>query len=119
MTASLRFYCFAAAWISIAALAVLSLLPSAYIIRTDLGGHVEHVLAYAGTAFFVASAYGPKKWLNIATGLIGYAGVLELLQHFSPGRTPSIRDFAFSATGVLLGLALSAITDRIIPRTAS
>jgi VanZ family protein len=119
MTVPLRFCYLGAAWISVVALAVLSLLPRAHMIRTDLGGHVEHVLAYAGTAFMVACSYGPKKWPNIAAGLITYAGVLELLQRFSPGRTPSISDFAFSATGVLVGLALIAVAGRIIPRTGS
>ena len=119
MTARLRFCYLAAAWISIVALAVLSLLPGIYMIRTDIGGHVEHVLAYAGTAFIVAAAYGPKKWLNIAAGLVSYAAVLELLQRLSPGRTASVEDFAFSTSGVLLGVVLFAIAERIIPRTSS
>jgi len=112
---------YGAAWITIAALAVLSLTPKELMVRTDLGGPAEHVLAYTGTAFFVAAAYGARRWLGIAIGLIGYAGVLEVLQHLSPGRTPSVRDFACSASGVLLGLALFAITDRIVPmrRTGS
>jgi VanZ family protein len=110
-----------AAWIAIAVVGVLSLMPKAYMIRTDLGGHVEHVLAYSGTAIIVATAYGARNWLGIAVGLIGYAGVLELLQNFSPGRTASVRDFACSASGVLLGLALFALVDRIAPlrRTGS
>jgi VanZ family protein len=30
-----------------------------------------------------------------------YAGILEYLQHFSPGRNPAVVDFAASALGVL------------------
>jgi VanZ family protein len=32
-----------------------------------------------------------------------YAGVLEYLQHFSPGRHPAFLDFAASALGALCG----------------
>jgi VanZ family protein len=32
-----------------------------------------------------------------------YAGVLEYLQHFSPGRHPAFPDFAASALGALCG----------------
>jgi VanZ family protein len=108
-------FCRLGAWIAIAALGLLSLLPSEYMVRTTLGGHIEHILAYAGTAIILAAAYSLRSWLSIAAGLICYAGVLELLQHLSPGRTSSIRDFAFSSSGVLLGLALFAIAERIVP----
>jgi hypothetical protein len=32
-----------------------------------------------------------------------YAGILEYLQHFSPGRNPELVDFAASAIGALCG----------------
>lgn len=32
-----------------------------------------------------------------------YAGLLEYLQHFSPGRHPSIEDFGASALGAFVG----------------
>ena len=32
-----------------------------------------------------------------------YAGILEYLQHFSPGRHPALADFAASAVGALCG----------------
>jgi VanZ family protein len=36
----------------------------------------------------------------LAVLLIAYAGVLEISQNFSPGRTPAILDFAAGALGV-------------------
>jgi VanZ family protein len=103
-----------AAWSCIAALAVLSLIPKGHMPRTGFGGHVEHILAYLGTALVVASAYGAARRLPIVTGLIAYAGTLELLQNFSPGRTPAVADFACSSLGVLLGVALSTLADRLV-----
>jgi len=103
-----------AAWSCIVALGVLSLLPKQHMLRTGFGGHFEHILAYLGSAFVVASAYGLKRRLYIVGGLIAFAGMLELLQNFSPGRTPAIEDFACSSLGVLLGVGLYAIADRVV-----
>jgi VanZ family protein len=108
-----RLYRVSAAWMAIVALGVLSLLPKEDMVRTSLGGHLEHIFAYAGTACVVASAYGVANSLTIGAGLIAYAGILEMLQRFSPGRTPAIEDFACSTAGVLLGIALFALIDRL------
>ena len=43
-----------AAWICVATLAVLSLWPALTVIRMALGGHIEHVFAYAAAAVIVA-----------------------------------------------------------------
>jgi VanZ family protein len=43
-----------------------------------------------------------------------YAGILEYLQHFSPGRHPAIEDFAASALGALCGgLAITLLWRRL------
>jgi VanZ family protein len=104
-----------AAWSSIVALAVLSLIPKDHMLRTGFGGNIEHIFAYLGTALVVASAYGATRRPHTVAGLIAYAGALELLQNFSPGRTPAIKDFACSSIGVLLGVALFTIADRLAP----
>ena len=103
-----------AAWSCIVALAFLSLTPKDHMLRTGFGGHIEHILAYLGTALVVASAYGATRRLHIVSGLIGYAGTLELLQNFSPGRTPAVEDFASSSIGVLLGTALFTVAGRLV-----
>jgi hypothetical protein len=41
--------------------------------------------------------------VQIIGGFWVYAGILEYLQHFSPGRHPAIEDFAASALGALCG----------------
>lgn len=97
-----------ASWACVLTVAVLSLLPGQDMVRTSLGGHVEHALAYAGTAFLTVLAYNGRtgaRWPVL--GLLVYAGVLEFLQRFSPGRTSAVEDFLASATGVLIGLALA------------
>jgi VanZ family protein len=96
-----------AAWACLAVVAVLSLTPSAAIVRTGMGGHAEHAVAYAGTAFLTAAAYGSR--IRIVAALLVYAGILELLQHFSPGRTPSVVDYIFSAGGIGAGVGALAL----------
>jgi VanZ family protein len=102
------------AWLCIAAIALLSLLPSDSIHRTELGGHLEHVLAYLGTAIAVSLAYRLQKTFQIFLMLIIFAGCLEYLQRFSLGRSSSFSDFLFSATGVALGLALCLAAKAVV-----
>ena len=91
-------------WCCVILLAVLSLLPAQEMVRTGLPGRVEHFVAYAGSAAVAMVGYGPSQG---AVRIIGcfwvYGGILEYLQHFSPGRHPSIWDFAASALGALCG----------------
>ena len=91
-------------WCCVILLAVLSLLPAQEMVRTDLPGQFEHFIAYAGSAAIATAGYGQSRGsLRIIGGFWVYAGVLEYLQHFSPGRHPSFEDFAASALGALFG----------------
>ena len=99
---SLRFL----TWVCVVALAVLSLSPSEEIaaVRTDFPGQVEHIIAYAASTAIAMAGYGLNR---SAVRIIGcfwlYAGILEYLQNFSPGRNPAFVDFGASALGALCG----------------
>jgi VanZ family protein len=101
------------AWGCVVLIAVLSLLPAQEMVRTSLGGHIEHATAYAGTAALLRLSYPAWKWPRMAAALSTYAGLLEILQNFSPGRHPAILDWLSSSTGALLGLALIRIGNEI------
>lgn len=98
-----------AAWFSIMLIAILSLLPGDEMVRTGLPTKLEHVAAYAGSAAVATVAYGHRHGSMRIIGFFwAYAGILEYLQRFSPGRHPSIWDFAASGFGALCGgVALS------------
>jgi VanZ family protein len=50
------------------------------------------------------AGYGLKRGAIRVIGCLWlYAGILEYLQHFSPGRHPTVEDFAASAAGALCG----------------
>jgi hypothetical protein len=52
--------------------------------------------------------------MQIIGGFWVYAAILEYLQHFSPGRNPTIADFVASALGALCGgLAVALVLRRL------
>ena len=103
-------------WCCVILLAVLSLLPAEEMVRTSLPGRLEHFVAYAGSAAIAMAGYGVSRGsVQIIGGFWVYAGILEYLQHFSPGRHPSIVDFAASALGALCGGLAIALLWRRLP----
>ena len=102
-------------WCCVVLLAVLSLLPSEDMVRTGLPGRLEHVIAYAGSAAIAMAASGATRGVaQMIAGFWLYAGILEYLQHFSPGRHPSLGDFGASAFGALCGgLAVALLLRRL------
>ena len=104
-------------WCCVILLAVLSLLPAQDMVRTGIPGELEHFVVYAGSTTIAMSGYGQRRGtVRIIGSFWLYAGVLEYLQHFSPGRHPSIADFAASALGALFGGLTSALLARFLWR---
>jgi VanZ family protein len=102
-----------AGWSCVVLLAVLSLLPKEEMVRTGLSGHIEHAMAYAGTALlFSLSHRGPAR---IAAALMAYAALLESLQALSPGRHPALADWIASSAGVLVGVAVTCTPVALWP----
>jgi VanZ family protein len=97
---SLRFL----TWGCVVLLGFLSLLPAQDVARTGLPGQFEHFAAYAVSATVAMAGYGLNRGNFRVIGWFWiYAGALEYLQHFSPGRHPALEDFAASALGALFG----------------
>jgi hypothetical protein len=90
-------------WCCVVLLAVLSLLPAQEMVRTGFPGQLEHFIAYAGSAGIAMVGYGLSRGGMCIGGFSACAGVLEYLQHFSPGRHPPLEDFAASALGAQRG----------------
>jgi len=99
-------------WFCVILLPVLSLLPAQDMVRTGIPGELEHFVAYAGSAGIAIVGYGRRGAVRIIGLFWIYAGILEYLQHFSPGRHPSVADFAASALGAFLGGAAAAVLRR-------
>ena len=102
-----------AAWICVATLAVLSLLPAPIVCRTALGGHIEHLFAYATAAVIVALGYSELGLPRIVAFLLTTAALLEYLQRYT-GRHSEFADFLFSSTGVFIGVVVFALAEFLI-----
>jgi hypothetical protein len=107
-------------WISVAAIAILSLVPGTVRPHVFATGQVEHLVAYAGTAAFLSGGYSAKRQLAaIAILLPVYAACMEILQIFVPGRTAQSIDAFVGAIGswsgvlvvLLLRWRMAAIRD--------
>jgi VanZ family protein len=107
-------------WCCVIILAPLSLLPADDMMRTGMPGELEHFLAYAGSASIAMAGYGRLGAARVIALFWMYAAALEYLQHFSPGRHPSMADFVASALGAFVGgLAAALLVRRLWKRTYS
>ena len=82
---------------------------------TSLGiaaNHIDHAIAYAtgaALAWLFIMPRLPIFWTS--TAFILLAGLMELSQYLSPGRSPKFSDFLASSCGVVIGLTIAtAIT---------
>jgi len=88
---SLRFL----TWVCVGLLGLLSMLPAEDIVRTGFPDPLEHFAAYAGSGAIAMAGYGLNRGAVRVIGFLWvYAGILEYLQHFSPGRHPAFLDFS-------------------------
>jgi VanZ family protein len=95
-------------WISVATIAMLSLVPGSERPHVLATGQLEHFVAYAGTAALLAAGYTSKRQLiGISVLLLPvYAACLEILQIFVPGRNAQIIDAAGGTLGSWFGIVL-------------
>ena len=94
-------------WISVATIAILSLVPGSERPHVLATGQLEHFVAYAGTAALLATGYNAKRQLiGISVLLPVYAACLEILQTFVPGRNAQMIDAAGGAIGSWIGIVL-------------
>jgi VanZ family protein len=94
-------------WISVATIALLSLVPGSERPHILATGQLEHFVAYAGTAALLAAGYSAKgQIIGISVLLPVYAACLETLQIFVPGRNAQTIDAAAGTIGSWIGIVL-------------
>lgn len=76
-----------------------------------------HYGAYAGLAFLSLLAFERRRGIAVALSMILLGGVIEFLQHFSPGRTPEFADAIANALGVFSGIALGLLVTSAFARS--
>jgi VanZ family protein len=105
-----------------ALVAVLSLVPSAALPPTSIGDKVEHIIAYAVLGLLGAASFG-RSAARVILGLGAFGLAIELLQAFSPGRSPDPLDAAADIIGASLGcgavIALRRMTSLLIDKNTA
>ena len=73
-----------------------------------------HAVAYAGLMFCYSKAYAKSLWLVLALTLTGYGGIIELLQQFTPDRSPSLPDAIANLLGIsiMLGVLYRGVREK-------
>ncbi len=91
----------------------LSLAPSAALPSVSIGDKAEHIIAYAvlGLLGGASSDHGIAR---TALGLSAFGIVIELLQAFSPGRSPDPIDALADIVGACLGCGLALVLPRLV-----
>jgi hypothetical protein len=79
--------------------------PLGTLIYTD---KMRHVIGFGGLGLLAAMAPSPRSRLAGAMAACIFALGLELIQHFTPDRTMSGRDFVASSIGVFSGLGFGS-----------
>ena len=104
------------AWGLAAAIAFATLGPAEQRPHSNLGQNGEHALAFVllGLAFGLAYARDRSRTAVI---VIGYTGLIEVLQFVAPGRHARMQDFVVDALAACLGLVAAAAFEWTLKRT--
>lgn len=104
----------------VATIAILSLVPQPLRPEVGLPGSLDHFVAYAITAATAAVLErSPRAWLFIGSGLALLAAILEVAQHWSPGREPNVLDFMASALGAFAGAWAGHVLGRVLRKRSN
>lgn len=104
------------AWGLVAAIAFAMLGPASQRPQLNAGQNIEHALAFVPLGLAFGLAYTRHRWLT-AAGVIGFTGLIELLQLLVPGRHARLSDFVVDAIAAALGLVIVATFERVFKGT--
>jgi VanZ family protein len=106
-------------WISItlfilALITVLSLRPLEKLPPVPGGDKLHHLIAYA-LLMIPTALKKPNYWIMIGLFFIGWSGVIELIQPYV-NRYGEFRDLAANITGLICGLLVVQLVQRLFPK---
>ena len=101
----------------VAAIAIATLIPTGWELRTGLHYLVEHFAVYFAVTLLFVVAW-PRPAL-VACVLMVLAGLFEALQGLTIDRTPDMLTAMSGATGVISAAALSQLVIWLLQRRAS
>jgi VanZ family protein len=99
-------------------IAAASLSSQSPAIETGFGDKLDHLSAYSVLSLLALGWSGRFAPGVIVGAAVGFGGLLELLQTFSPGRQSDWADFAVNSLGALSGLAVAILVRRTLAAVA-
>jgi len=93
-------------------LLVLSLAPSSLALPTIGWDKANHALGFAVLGLLGQWAW-PGRTAIVLIALLGYGGLIELLQSFTPDRVAEAIDLLADWVGLLLGAGLAFLLERL------
>src|SRR3954452_12502014 len=100
-----------AAWLLLAAVIILSLVPPAWRPVSGLPHDLEHAAIFLAAGLVFTRAYPGHHYALALTAVI-FVGVLEVLQRLVPGRHARVSDFVVDAASVCIGIAAGLLVRR-------
>jgi VanZ family protein len=99
-------------WLTLCAVAFVTLAPLEFRPISGLPPQVERFGSYLATSLLFAVGYPRHRGLGFCALLL-VAGLLEVLQELVPGRDARLIDFGAKAAGALAGILLAIGADRM------
>jgi VanZ family protein len=101
-------------WLSVAAIAVLSLIAPPWRPVTILPHNLEHVAIFAIAGFLAGLGY-PGRPLRTLAAFVIFAGAIELAQIPVPGRHARLSDFVIDALAACAGVGAAFVIGKLRP----
>jgi len=105
-------------WATVLGILVLSLLPSTTPMPTTGWDKTNHLLGFTTLTVLGRLAYPRSPAWPLALGLLGFGGLIEFLQSFTPTRSAGWTDVVADAIGIALGWGLAWLALAGVQRRA-
>jgi VanZ family protein len=103
------------AWLLVVVILGLSVVPASNRPVTGAPHNVEHFAIFALTGLLFGLGYG-SHYLSQAACLVVFAGLVEVVQYWVPGRHARLNDFIVDAISACAGLLAASIAIRGLNR---
>jgi VanZ family protein len=97
-----------AAWVLALAIVILSIVPAEFRPQTSMPHQFEHFAIFFATGVAFMCGYSQRA-LKVAIALVVFAGMIEIVQIYVPGRHARLSDFIVDAAALCAGLALASV----------
>jgi VanZ family protein len=103
--------CRVAAWLLIAVITVLSVVPPGYRPVTPAPHDVEHLSIFLASGLAFGLGYERRRLVQVLA-LVTFSAAIELIQLVIPGRHARLSDFVMNAVSVSIGVGLAALAKK-------